>query len=197
MKLIQEKRIEYQRWLKLLKNRGIAVILTIVMIAAAFPFGGYLSLHFLQADANRTFYVKKGNIVSSLENLADRSAKLTIVGRRYLDPKQPVLNKVQVAQTHWKKAETVQEMYSSYQELTEATMELYLILGQQPLEPKEERVRTKWLTALEREESALLQNTYNKKALAFNESIEQLPVRLLARITGITPLQLFDDPEQL
>lgn len=197
MKLIQEVKHEQKTWLKLLKNRGIAVIVTIVMIAVAFPLGGYLSLYFLQGDATSALVQGRSSVSVCLKNLADQSAKLATVGRKALDPKNPTLSAVQTALDHWQRAETPQEMYAAYQELTDTTMELYFILGKQTLTDKDERTRAKWLTILEKEEYILSQNSYNKKAHQFNERIAKLPVRVLATTAGIAPLELFSDPQGL
>lgn len=177
-----------------LKDRRVAVAVTVVVMILSTLFGAHRSLVAAAYPVQRYFNAGEDgySIQRDLDTRAGLASNLMVVAERYLLPNDAALMELDEAIAALKAAETVGEKAAANQRLTAATEQVYLALDGYPLSAADARYRGQIRTDLASYNMTILHSDYNERAQAYNtEVLGRFPANVLRYVAMVPELELF------
>ena len=173
---------------QLLKNRNVAVAITVAVILLSILAGSHRSLLAAAYSAERHF----DGIQRDLNTRIDLACNLQVVAERYLLPGDDALVELQTAIDVLSDAQTANEKAKANQNLTAATERMDLVLQQETLSVTDDRYRIQIRTDLASYNQIIGHSKYNDRVDAYNtEVLGHFPANVLAQLTGVPKLESF------
>lgn len=173
---------------QLLKNRNVAIAITVVVILLSILGGSHRSLLAAAYSAERYF----DDIQRDLDTRIGLASNLQVVAGRYLFPDDDALVELQTAINALSNAETANEKAKANQNLTAATERMDLVLQNAALSAADDRYRIQIRTDLASYNQIIGHSKYNDKVDTYNaEILGAFPANVLAQLTGVPKLESF------
>lgn len=173
---------------QLLKNRNVAVAITVAVILLSILGGSHRSLLAAAYSAERHF----DDIQHDLDMRIGLACNLQVVAERYLLPGDDALVELQTAIDVLSDAQTANEKAKANQNLTAATERMDLVLQQETLSVTDDRYRIQIRTDLASYNQIIGHSKYNDRVDAYNtEVLGHFPANVLAQLTGVPKLESF------
>ncbi len=176
-----------------MKGRVAAIVGMIVLIVVSLPVGSCISLARERGNASVLYYGSDDEW-GLLEDLAwcntSASNLITLAGK-YLPADDAQLTAVQQARTDMNKAERPGEKAAAFNRLTTQVNALGNALEDAGLTDEDEEYRVQIVADYNSNADFVNRSDYNTEATRFNEILRTTPVRGLAALVGIEPLELF------
>ena len=173
---------------QLLKNRNVAVAITVAVILLSILAGSHRSLLAAAYSAERYF----DDIQRELYTRIGLASNLQVVAERYLLPGDDALVELQTAIDVLSDAQTANEKAKANQNLTAATERMDLVLQQEALSATDDRYRIQIRTDLASCNQIIGHSKYNDRVDAYNtEVLGRFPANVLAQLTGVPKLESF------
>ena len=173
---------------QLLKNRNVAVVITVAVILLSILGGSHRSLLAAAYSAERHF----DDIQRDLDMRIGLACNLQVVAERYLLPGDDALVELQTAIDVLSDAQTANEKAKANQNLTAATERMDLVLQQETLSVTDDRYRIQIRTDLTSYNQIIGHSKYNDRVDAYNtEVLGRFPANVLAQLTGVPKLESF------
>ena len=175
---------------QLLKNRNVAIVITVIVIVLSILGGSHRSLLAAAYSAERHF----DDIQRDLDTRIGLASNLHVVADRYLSPDDPDLLVLESAIDELRNAQTANEKAKANQNLTAATEHMHLklqglYLG---LSVTDDRYCTQIRTDLASYNQIIGHSKYNEKVDQYNaEVLGRFPANILAQLTGVPKLESF------
>ncbi len=182
--------------MRYLKNRKIAIRITIFSVLLSILLGSHFSLIKLRDETLQIFYsgekMNGKGIQNDLEYIADQSYNLTVVASRYMEKDDERIAEVLKNRDLINSAVTPGDKYQAKEKLMVAAMNLYEDLGSMNLEEKDQYYRDSFTVNVESRQIIISHSSYNERALVFNKCLKRFPANVLSRITFVKPLELYE-----
>jgi hypothetical protein len=179
-----------------IKKRNIAIWITVGIICFSILFGTRSSLTELRQDALEIFYQGEKRdgkgIDSDLEYISAQCYNLTVVAGRYLDPADGNITGVLDYREKLSEADTPGSKFREKENLLQAALNLYDVLGGLELSEKDQYYRESVPVNIESRQRIISHSSYNQKAQRFNRSMEAFPANILGRMVLVKPLELYE-----
>lgn len=173
---------------QLLKNRTVAIMITVVIVLLSLLGGSHRSLLAAAYSAERYF----DDIQRDLDTRIGLASNLQVVAERYLSPEDDALITLEMAIAALSDAETTNEKAKANQNLTAATERMDLTLQSVSLSATDNRYRIQIHTDLASYNQIIGHSQYNDKVDAYNtEVLGKFPANVLAQLTGVPKLESF------
>lgn len=173
---------------QLLKNRTVAICITVVVILLSILGGSHRSLLVAAYSADRYF----DDIQRDLDTRIGLASNLHVVAERYLASDDVTLRDLEVAIDALSNAWTANEKAKANQNLTVATERMDLTLQNVILSSTDDRYRIQIRTDLASYNQIIGHSKYNDKVDAYNtEVLGSFPANVLAQLTGVPKLESF------
>lgn len=173
---------------QLLKNRTVAIAITVVVIVLSILGGSHRSLLAAAHSAERHF----DEIQRDLDMRIGLASNLQVVAQRYLSPQEDALVELQNAIDALSDAQNANEKAKANQNLTAATERMDLVLQQEALQETDNRYRVQIRTDLASYNQIIGHSKYNEKVEKYNtEVLGRFPANVLAQLTGVPELESF------
>ena len=178
----------------LLKNRKVAVVLTVIIMILATLIGSNRSMAAEAYDIEQYFIYGYGgySIQRELDTRTGLAKNLLVVAERNLAVNDSAVKELQDAITQMEKAKTVNEKSDANQKLTAATERMNLVLDECWLSSSDDRYRRQISMELAACNQAISQDPYNELAMQYNtEVLGSFPGNVLKMVNGIEELETF------
>lgn len=173
---------------QLLKNRNVAIVITVIVIVLSILGGSHRSLLAAAYSAERHF----DDIQRDLDTRIGLASNLQVVAERYLYIGEDALVELDTAITNLRDAQTANEKAIANQQLTAATERMDIVLQNENLSVTDERYRIQIRTDLASYNQIIGHSKYNEKVDQYNaEVLGKFPANILAQVTGVTKLESF------
>lgn len=183
--------------MKLLENKGISILIMLVLVAGGFWLGGYRSLSGLYNDVEKVFFTGEDGdgicIANDLSDRADFALNLASVARKYVgdDAEVSVLSDASAALSAAVKTSDINAALSADSSLEIAMAALYRNLENADLSEKDEAYRQRLYTDFSSRGDTISHDPYNSHAQSFNETLSKFPARLIAAVTPVKEAVIF------
>lgn len=181
--------------MKLIRNRGFAVLVTAILIVLSVLLGGRRSLSALASDVDHAFrYGVEDDgycIASDLQKRDSAAYNLTVVARRYYESDQPEILAVEQAREALAQADSVSQMAAANRLLDEAMPPLHALLKDTKLSANDEKYPDRLYDEFCSRGRTIARDGYNQMAEDYNRKLQKFPANLLTRVTGVRPAELF------
>jgi hypothetical protein len=182
-----------------LQNPVIASLITILVVLFAALLGGRASLMQMRTEAWALYAggdalpMGQGSIQSDLESIAANAHNLITVAERNMQVEDPLLEAVRRGAASAMQT-NLPAMSAQYAEMLRASVEeLNALLASIPGQSAEdERYRQELITNIRSSYKIIGHSNYNALATEFNRKLDQTPASLIATLTGIERLELYD-----
>ena len=173
---------------QLLKNRNVAIVITVIVIVLTILGGSHRSLLAAAYSAERHF----DDIQRDLDTRIGLASNLQVVAERYLYIGEDALVELDTATTNLRDAQTANEKAIANQQLTAATERMDIVLQNEKLSVTDERYRIQIRTDLASYNQIIGHSKYNEKVDQYNaEVLGKFPANILAQLTGVPKLESF------
>ena len=173
---------------QLLKNRNVAIVITVIVIVLSILGGSHRSLLAAAYSAERHF----DDIQRDLDTRIGLASNLQVVAERYLYIGEDALVELDTAITNLRDAQTANEKAIANQQLTAATERMDIVLQNENLSVPDERYRIQIRTDLASYNQIIGHSKYNEKVDQYNaEVLGKFPANILAKLTGVPKLESF------
>ena len=173
---------------QLLKNRNVAIVITVIVIVLSILGGSHRSLLAAAYSAERHF----DDIQRDLDTRIGLASNLQVVAERYLYIGEDALVELDTAITNLRDAQTANEKAIANQQLTVATERMDIVLQNENLSVPDERYRIQIRTDLASYNQIIGHSKYNEKVDQYNaEVLGKFPANILAQLTGVPKLESF------
>ncbi|MBQ5615198.1 MAG: LemA family protein [Peptococcaceae bacterium] len=173
---------------QLLKNRNVAIVITVIVIVLSILGGSHRSLLAAAYSAERHF----DDIQRDLDTRIGLASNLQVVAERYLYIGEDALVELDTAITNLRDAQTANEKAIANQQLTAATERMDIVLQNENLSVPDERYRIQIRTDLASYNQIIGHSKYNEKVDQYNaEVLGKFPANILAQLTGVPKLESF------
>ena len=173
---------------QLLKNRNVAIVITVIVIVLSILGGSHRSLLAAAYSAERHF----DDIQRDLDTRIGLASNLQVVAERYLYIGEDALVELDTAITNLRDAQTANEKAIANQQLTVATERMDIVLQNENLSVTDERYRIQIRTDLASYNQIIGHSKYNEKVDQYNaEVLGKFPANILAQLTGVPKLESF------
>lgn len=179
---------------ELLKNRTVAIGLTVVVMLVSTVLGAHRSLVAAAYPVERYFIEGEDgySIQRDLDTRVGLANNLVVVADRYLQMDDVAMIDLKEAITALEEAGSVREKSDANQQLTAATEQVYLVLDDYPLSASDNRYRQQIRTDLASCNQTIRHDAYNDMATAYNtEVLGKFPANVLKRIAFVPELDTF------
>ena len=179
---------------ELLKNRHVAIGITVVVILLSTLLGAHRSLVAAAYPIERYFIEGEDgySIQRDLDTRVGLAHYLMVVAERYLYAEDAAMIELQDAITALEEADSVKEKSAANQHLTAATERVYLMLDDYRLSSSDDRYRTQIRTDLASCNQTISHNAYNEMATAYNtEVLGKFPANVLKQVALVPELDTF------
>ena len=183
--------------MKLLENKGLALIIMIVLIIGGFWLGGYKSLAGLYDDVEKVFFTGEDGdgicIENDLSERAEAAVNMVTVARKYVGESNEVrmLSDAAAALTAAGKSSDIADRLSADNELETAMSALYRSLENAGLSEKDETYRQRLYADCNSRGDTISHDPYNSYAQSFNRALSRFPANLIAAVTPIEQAVIF------
>ena len=173
---------------QLLKNRNVAIVITVIVIVLSILGGSHRSLLAAAYSAERHF----DDIQRDLDTRIGLASNLQVVAERYLYIGEDALVELDTAITNLRDAQTANEKAIANQQMTAATERMDIVLQNENLSVTDERYRIQIRTDLASYNQIIGHSKYNEKVEQYNaEVLGKFPANILAQLTGVPKLESF------
>ncbi|MBQ1220491.1 MAG: LemA family protein [Peptococcaceae bacterium] len=173
---------------QLLKNRNVAIVITVIVIVLSILGGSHRSLLAAAYSAERHF----DDIQRDLDTRIGLASNLQVVAERYLYIGEDALVELDTAITNLRDAQTANEKAIANQQMTAATERMDIVLQNENLSVPDERYRIQIRTDLASYNQIIGHSKYNEKVDQYNaEVLGKFPANILAKLTGVPKLESF------
>ncbi|MBQ2370061.1 MAG: LemA family protein [Peptococcaceae bacterium] len=173
---------------QLLKNRNVAIVITVIVIVLSILGGSHRSLLAAAYSAERHF----DDIQRDLDTRIGLASNLQVVAERYLYIGEDALVELDTAITNLRDAQTANEKAIANQQMTAATERMDIVLQNENLSVPDERYRIQIRTDLASYNQIIGHSKYNEKVDQYNaEVLGKFPANILAQLTGVPKLESF------
>ena len=173
---------------QLLKNRNVAIVITVIVIVLSILGGSHRSLLAAAYSAERHF----DDIQRDLDTRIGLASNLQVVAERYLYIGEDALVELDTAITNLRDAQTANEKAIANQQLTVATERMDIVLQNENLSVTDERYRIQIRTDLASYNQIIGHSKYNEKVDQYNAVVlGKFPANILAQLTGVPKLESF------
>ena len=173
---------------QLLKNRNVAIVITVIVIVLSILGGSHRSLLAAAYSAGRYF----DDIQRDLDTRIGLASNLQVVAERYLYIGEDALVELDTAITNLRDAQTANEKAIANQQMTAATERMDIVLQNENLSVPDERYRIQIRTDLASYNQIIGHSKYNEKVDQYNaEVLGKFPANILAQLTGVPKLESF------
>lgn len=180
---------------ELLKNRKVAVGLTVIIMILATVLGSGRSMN-AEAYAIERYFIEGEDGYSIQRDLDTRvglAQNLLVVAERNLDSNDLAMAELQSAIYQMNEAETVKEKAIANQQLTAATERMNLVLEECALSSTDDRYRAQIRTDLASCNQTISHDPYNVMATEYNnEVLGKFPANMLKKVNGVQELENFN-----
>ena len=180
---------------ELLKNRKVAIGITIVVILLSTLAGSHRSLTAAAYPIERYFIEGEGgySIQRDLDTRTGLASNLLVVAERNLGENNLAVAELESAIEGMSKAQTVKEKAAANQQLTAATERMNLVLEECALSSTDDRYRMQIRTDLASCNQTISHDPYNEMAIEYNtEVLGQFPANVLKLVNGVSKLETFN-----
>lgn len=175
------------------RKQGIAILTMVLMMVGATLFGSYRSMHDLTQSAMKVFYqgaeADGFGIQHDLDERVSLAFNLTTIAQSYVSSQ--AIDEVLDARQRLIDAKTISEKYQANVALTEATKQLYELLGNYKLSSNHATYRERIDVDLRSRNSIISHSTYNEVANEVNRKLNAIPAKWLRKIVGVKEVELF------
>ena len=144
---------------QLLKNRNVAIVITVIVIVLSILGGSHRSLLAAAYSAERHF----DDIQRDLDTRIGLASNLQVVAERYLYIGEDALVELDTAITNLRDAQTANEKAIANQQMTAATERMDIVLQNENLSVPDERYRIQIRTDLASYNQIIGHSKYNEK----------------------------------
>lgn len=179
---------------ELLKNRHVAIGITVVVILLSTLLGAHRSLVAAAYPIERYFIEGEDgySIQRDLDTRVGLAHNLMVVAERYLYAEDAAMIELQDAITALEEADSVKEKSAANQQLTAVAERVYLMLDDYRLSSSDDRYRTQIRTDLASCNQTISHNAYNEMATAYNtEVLGKFPANVLKQVALVPELDTF------
>ncbi len=180
---------------ELLKNRKVAVGITIVIVILATIFGSHRSME-AEAYSIERYFIEGDDGYSIQRDLDTRiglAQNLLVVAERNLDSNDLAMAELQEAIMQMGEADTVKEKAIANQQLTAATERMNLVLEECDLSSTDDRYRQQIRIDLASCNQTISHDPYNAMVAQYNnEVLGRFPANVLKMVNGVQELETFD-----
>ena len=180
---------------ELLKNRNVAVGITVVIMILAAILGSGRSMDAAAYKVERYFIEGSGgySIQRDLDARTGLAKNLLVIAERNLYSGEEAVMELQEAITMMEKAETVKEKAAANQQLTAAAERMNLVLEECALSTSDDRYRRQIRTDLASYSQTISHDPYNEMATEYNEQVlGGFPANVLKLVNGADELETFN-----
>ncbi len=179
------------------KGRAKACFICLLMIVAAVIVGGRRTLPKLRNEALDLFFNGDGTsldlgIEHDLEQRITLAKRLVVVGGRYFDSNDALLTNISSDCSKISSSNEPNVKYKYNEELTSDCYALVAALDLVKLSNDDENYIVEIMVDMEAANQIIGHSSYNEKANDFNKLLEEFPTNLVARLSFVKPLALFD-----
>lgn len=179
-----------------LYNRGLAVVLTVVLVCAAVLLSGGIGLKSERSKTEQYFYqgVKMDSlsISNDLQARADAAYNMVSVMRKYdLADDTPVADLL-AAHTALGEANGIKDKHKADQALNNAVLQMHALSSTVAMTEQDARLFKKQYDEFLSRGQTISHDGYNALANAFNEQYNAFPAKLIGSVCGIPALELFE-----
>lgn len=175
--------------MKLFENKGICLVLMIVLIAAGTWIGGYKGLNSMYSRAENVFFTgERGDGICIANDLAERSTaavNLVTIASNYSGV-QNETQAVSAASSELAAAlnhSDIAVLAEKNQKLDTAMTALYNALGESQLSAQHEKYRQSLYADFNSRSDTISHDPYNQYAQDYNQALKGFPASFLAAIT--------------
>ena len=173
---------------QLLKNRNVAIAITVVVILLSIFGGSHRSLIAASYSAEKNFT----SIQQDLDTRIGLASNLQVVASRYLLPGDAALVELEQAIDTLSNAKTANDKAKANQNLTAATERMDIELQGMALSATDERYRAQIRIDLASYNQIIGHSKYNELVERYNtEILGKFPANVLAKLTGVPELESF------
>lgn len=180
---------------ELLKNRTVAVGITIVVVILSTLLGSHRSMAAMAYPIERYFIEgSEGySIQRDLDTRVGLAKNLLIIAERNLGEYDLAVAELESAIQEMEQAKTVKEKAVANQQLTAATDRMNLVLEECVLSNTDERYRIQIRTDLASYNQTISHDRYNELATAYNDEVlGKFPANVLKLVNGVSELETFN-----
>ncbi|MBE6113070.1 MAG: hypothetical protein E7195_08690 [Peptococcaceae bacterium] len=180
---------------ELLKNRKVAVGLTVVIMILSTILGSGRSMDAAAYKVERYFIEGSGgySIQRDLDTRTGLAKNLLVVAERNLDDTNLAVAELESAITMMEDAETVKEKAAANQQLTAAAERMFLILEEQSLYKGDHKYCRQIRTDMASCNQTISHDPYNEMATKYNtEVLGRFPANVLKMVNGVQELETFN-----
>ncbi len=158
--------------------------------------GGRGSLAALREEAGIVFSVgARGDGIGIQSDLNERAAaayNMVVIARKYLPEENALIRNALAEREALSKAVSVKEKSRANKALSVAVKDLYDALCNMALSDVDSKYPQALYTEFQSGADRISHDPYNVKAAGFNKTLTAFPASVLAALTGIKPLDLFE-----
>ena len=183
--------------MKLLENKGLSVLIMIVLIAGGFWLGGYKSLSGLYGDVEKVFFTgEEGDGICIENDLSERASdavNLVTVARKYVGENAEVKRVSDAAASLSVSSadKDIAQRLSADKEVENAVTALYRSLEDAGLSEKDEAYRQRLYADFNSRGDTISHDPYNGYAQSFNRTLTGFPANLIAAVTPVKEAVIF------
>lgn len=179
------------------KGRAKACFICIVMIILAVTVGGRRTLPKLRNEALDVFFSGDGSsldlgIEHDLQQRITLAKRLVVVGERYFNENDALLTNVTADCSKISGSNEPNVKYKYNKELTSDCYALVEALDLLQLSKDDENYVVEIMVDMESANQIIGHSSYNEKANDFNKLLEEFPTNIVAKLSFVKPLALFE-----
>ena len=178
------------------ENRALAWAVLAAAVIFSISFSGRGALKSTRVELEQIFYEgSEGDGLCINRDLGVRAQEaytLAAIARKYLGEDAPQVTGVEEASRRLSEGQLISERAQANAALTSAVEDLYAALGECTLSESDQISARSAYREIQSRADTISRDAYNARASAFNRTIEKFPASLLASLTGVEPLELFD-----
>ncbi|MGI6403477.1 MAG: LemA family protein [Oscillospiraceae bacterium] len=182
--------------MEVLHNKGVALLLCLLMIACSCLLGAGTSLRQLRRQTQDVFLLGSDGggmgVSHDLRELAAQSYNLTVLAKPYLPQNDRAVATVLERREALLQATSPKESHRAAQELATSAKLLAGTLQAMELNQQDQTLLQKTLINLDNTLGLLATNDYNPAAARFNRVLSEFPSNILGPVTGVRPLELYE-----
>lgn len=188
--------------MKLLENKGLSILIMIVLILGGFWLGGYRSLSSLYGDAERVFFTGEDGdgicIENDLSERASAAVNMVTIARKYAGESQEVQTLASAAadlnavlNSSGTSSRDISARLSANSALDTAMTGLYRSLENSGLSEQDEAYRQRLYADFNSRGDTISHDPYNGYAQAYNQVLDGFPANLIAAVTPVNEAVIF------